>query len=259
MLVALGTISSQQSKATEQTYNASLWILNYANSNPNATIRYTASDMILYVHSDTLYLSVTRARSRAGGHYFLSNRSPDPTKPPRTRPWLNGTIHTVSKIMYNVMGSAAKAEISATYINGQEAFPVHTLFREIGHPQPATPMQVDNSTDVGFANYTIKQKRSKGIVMRFYLICKRTSHGQFLVYWQPGITDLADYHTKHHLPAHHLLMRCTYLYPTEQLANTVIDLLLQGCVNLTVHASPVWHNTLKPPSVIFPFGVLLLT
>ena len=47
MLFTLGTLSSQQSKATEQTYYETLWLLNYANSNPNATIRYTASNMIL--------------------------------------------------------------------------------------------------------------------------------------------------------------------------------------------------------------------
>ena len=46
-LVALGTLSSQQSKATEQTYNSNLWLLNYYDSNPNTTIRYTTSDMIL--------------------------------------------------------------------------------------------------------------------------------------------------------------------------------------------------------------------
>ena len=118
MIIALGTLSSQQSKATEQTYNATLWILNYADSNPHATIRYTASDMILYVHSDTLYLSAPSAQSRTGGHYFLSNSSPDPTKPHKTRLWINGPIHTVSKIMSNVMGLAAEAEIGATYING---------------------------------------------------------------------------------------------------------------------------------------------
>ena len=182
--------------------------------------------MILYVHSDALYLSATCARSRAGGHYFLSDRLPDPTKPPRTLPWRKGPIHTVSKIMFNVMGSAAEAEIGATYINGKEAVPIRTLLCKIGHPQPDTPMQVDISTAVGFANDTIKQKRSKAIDMRFYWIRDHTSRGQFLVYWQPGITNLADYHTKHYSPAHHRLMWSTYLHLTDQLANTVIALLL---------------------------------
>ena len=96
------------------------------------------------------------------------------------------------------MGSAAESKIGAAYINGQEAVPIHTLIRKLGHPQPATPIQVDNSTPDGFANDTIKQKRSKAIDMRFYWIRERTSQGPFLIYWKPSITNLGKYHTKHH-------------------------------------------------------------
>ena len=60
--------------------------------------------------------------------------------------------------MSNVMGSAAEAEIGSAYINGQEAVPIRTLLLELVHPQPATPIQVENSTLDGFANNTIKQK-----------------------------------------------------------------------------------------------------
>ena len=58
--------------------------------------------------------------------------------------------------MSNVMGSAAEAEIGATYINSQESVPIHTLLLELGHPQPVTPIQFDNSTVNGFTNNTIK-------------------------------------------------------------------------------------------------------
>ena len=51
MLTALGFIASQQSKITEKTYADTLWLLSYAATHPNAKIRYTASDMILYIHS----------------------------------------------------------------------------------------------------------------------------------------------------------------------------------------------------------------
>ena len=77
----------------------------------DATIRYSASDMIVHVHSDTLYLSEPKARSRTGGHYFLSSRYPDPSKPPPSPPPPNGPLFTFSKIMHNVMGSAAGAKI----------------------------------------------------------------------------------------------------------------------------------------------------
>ena len=126
--------------------------------------------------------------------------------PPTTFPRLNGPIHSISRIMSNVMGSAAEAEIGAAYLDGREAVPIRNLLRKLGHPQPATPIQVDNSTADGFANDTIKKKRSKPTNMRFYWIRYCTSQGQFLVYWQPGITNLGNYHTKHRSPAHHQLM-----------------------------------------------------
>ena len=121
-------------------------------------------------------------RSRAGGHYFLGDTRPDMSKPPTTRSRLNDPIHSISRIMSNLMGLAAKSEIGAAYINGQEAVPIRTLLLELGNPQPATTIQVDNSTANGFANNTIKQKRSKAIDMRFYWISDRTSQGQFLIY-----------------------------------------------------------------------------
>ena len=181
-------------------------MLNYVTTHPNTTIWYTASDMILHIHSNASYLSEPRARIRAGGNYFLGEIFPDMSKPPTTRPRLNGTIHSIPHIMSNVMGSADEAEIGATYINGQEAVPIRTLLLELGHPQPDTPIQANNSTENGFANDTIKQKQSKAIDMRFYWIHDRTSQGQFLIYWQPGITNIGDYHTKHHSPVHHQLI-----------------------------------------------------
>ena len=120
--------------------------------------------------------------------------------------------------MSNVMGSAAEAEIGASYINGQESVLIHTLLLELGHPQPATLIQVDNSTSDGFANNTIKQKLLKAIDMHFYWIRAHTSQGQFLIYWHPGITNLGDCQTKHHSPSHHQLMQTTYLHTSEQLA-----------------------------------------
>ena len=118
MLTTLGTLSSQQSKATEKTYTNVRWFLNYAATHPNAKIRYHASDMVLRTHSNASYLSAPQAIFRAGGNKFLSTLLEPPP--------LTGPIHTVCKIMSNVMGSAAEAEIGATYINGQELIPIRT-------------------------------------------------------------------------------------------------------------------------------------
>jgi hypothetical protein len=68
------------------------------------------------------------------------------------------------------------------------------------HPQPPTPVQVDNSTTHGFANKQIKQQKSKSMDMQFYWVQDRVSQKQFKAYWPPGPTNLADYFTKHHSP-----------------------------------------------------------
>ena len=75
MLVAIGAIASQQSKAKQKTRDATVWLSNYAASHPNATIRYSASDMVLHLHSDASYLSELGTRSRIGGHYFLEKKT----------------------------------------------------------------------------------------------------------------------------------------------------------------------------------------
>jgi hypothetical protein len=182
MLAALGTIAANQSKATATTAHAAVKLLNYAATHPDATIRYHASDMVLYLHSDASYLSATKARSRASGHFFLSDNPPDPKQAPREQPTRNGPVHTTCQIMRNVLASAAEAKIGALFLNGQEALPIRVTLTELGYTQPATPMQTDNSTAAGFANDTIKQKRSKAIDMRFYWIKDSVRQGQFIVY-----------------------------------------------------------------------------
>ena len=182
MLAALRSISTQQAKGTEQTCANTLWFLNYNATHPNDTIRYTDSDMVLHIHSNASYLSKHQSHRRAGGNYFLGDICPDMSKPPTTLPCLNSPIYSIPCIMSNVMGSDAKAKIGAAYINGQEAVPICTLLLKLGHPQPATPIEVDNSTTDGFANDTIKEKRPKAINMGFYWISNCTSQGQFLIY-----------------------------------------------------------------------------
>jgi hypothetical protein len=191
MLVALGPIAAKQTKATENTANAVVKLLNYAATHPNATIRYHASDMILYAHSDALYLSAPQARSRVGCHFFLSQQTTDCSKAPAQQPRLNSPIHMTCHILCNVMASAAEAKVGALFLNSQDALPLRVTLKELGHPQPPTPMQTDNCTAAGFANDTIKQKRSKAIDMRFYWIKDQVHQKQCLIYWRLALKTLA--------------------------------------------------------------------
>ena len=212
MLVALGALASAQTQGTKATATACAQLLNYCATYPNTTVRYHHSDMILKVHSDASYLSEAKARSRAAGYHYLGNNTaPDDATMPR----LNGAILVLSKIMKEVLSSAAEAEIGAIFYNGKEACPLRHTLEALGHKQPATVIVTDNSTAAGLANDTIKQRRSKAIDMRFYWIRDRETQGQFRIHWKPGKQNHADYFSKHHPPRHHRDMRSVYYLPED--------------------------------------------
>ena len=142
------------------------------------------------------------------------------------------------------MSSAMEAEIGASIMASREACPIRVTLDEMGHNQSPTPLKVDNSTAVGFANGQIKHKRSKAIDMRFHWVRDRVRQGQFAIYWTPGNkNEAADYVTKHHPTSHHRQLRHK-LFNTQHLANVVVSQLLQGCVSTP--GIPVPQNPRNP-------------
>ena len=131
MLTALSTIASQQGEPTEETMNKVRWFLDYCASQEDAVITYRASNMVLAGHSDAGYLNEKKARSRAGGHWFLSNNDECPPD--------NGAILNISQIIKAVMSSAAEAELAALYINACEAVHMRNILEEMGHKQNRRP------------------------------------------------------------------------------------------------------------------------
>jgi hypothetical protein len=53
--------------------------------------------------------------------------------------------------------------------------------------------------------------------MQFEWLLDREQQGQFWIYWKPGKTNLADYFTKHHPPAHHHNVRGDFLMQVAEL------------------------------------------
>ena len=221
MLTAIGELATEQSQATKVTMEKLAQLLNYCASHPDATVRFTASDMILAVESDASYLSVVKGRSRAAGYFFLTSKPVTPNGPYKP----NGPVHVLCHIMREVLSSTAEAELGALFHNGKEACPLRIALEEMGHPQPATPMATDNNTASGIATDTVKQKRSKAIDMRFYWIRDRVRQGQFHIYWSKGQTNRADYFSKHHPASHHQAIRSTYLYSHTNPTRNYFDCL----------------------------------
>jgi hypothetical protein len=122
-----------------------------------AILTFNASIMKLAVHSDARYLSKPNARSRAGGHFFLSNNSLIPPN--------NGAILNVAHIIRHVMSSAIEAEIAALYIMAREAVYIQIILEEMGHTQPSTPLQTDNTMAEAVTNGKVQPKRTKAMDM----------------------------------------------------------------------------------------------
>jgi hypothetical protein len=126
-------------------------LLDYLATHPDATIQFRASDMIMNVHSDALYLSESDARSRACSHFFMgwSPKNGDPIK-------LNSAFFRLCAILRFVVASAAEAELGTLFLNCKEGMIFCMTLKELGHPQPKTPVHCNNATAVGIANSTVK-------------------------------------------------------------------------------------------------------
>ncbi len=101
MLTALSAIASAQAEPTEETITCCKQFLDYAATHQDVILTYKSSDMVLVVHSDASYLSKPKARSQAGGHFFLSLDTENPIN--------NGAALNIAQPIKAVMSSAAEA------------------------------------------------------------------------------------------------------------------------------------------------------
>jgi hypothetical protein len=191
VVMPLNDIATEQTKATEKTHAAMNQLLDYMATYPDATIRYHASDMILHIHSDASYLSVSNARSCLRCLFFCGYKSPK-------QDTLNGPILNVAFIINSVVASAAESEVGACFRNAQSGARLRVTMTEMGPSQPLTPLHTYSSTAFGILNETIKQKRSKAMDMRNHWLTNRVRQKQFDDYWRPGRENLGNNHTKHH-------------------------------------------------------------
>jgi hypothetical protein len=209
MLVTLNNLGTSQAAAIEDTSNRCNMLMDYAHTHPDATIRYHASDMQLWIISDAAYLVKPGAQSHYAGLFFLRSRSPSPPAVPVVK--LNGAILVNCKTIANVVASAAEAETGGVFGNAQTGIAIGIVLQELGHPQDQIPLQTDNSTAPSFVTKNIKQRRSKTWDMRWNWLREKISQALFRVYWAKGIHNEVDYFTKHHPPKHHIQQQPKYI------------------------------------------------
>ena len=199
-------------------------------THPDARIWFRASDMVLNVHSDASYLSAPKARSRAEGYFFLGSL-PKANEPIT----FNGVFYVFRTILKLVASSAAEAELGALFLNAKQAKIIKITLEELGHPQPPTPIHVDNITTVGIVNSTIKRQKSRSMEMRYMWLLDQEAQSLFTFHQHPGQQNLGDYPSKHHtanihqyIPPYYVHMDNSPLYlPRAQQTRTC-----QGCVGI---------------------------
>ena len=96
----------------EETMDTIKYFFDYAATHPDTKLRYHRSNMILHVHSDGSYLSVSNSRRRVGGRFFLSKTDIKPQNAPQ-----NGAMHvlcTILKISWRQQVKPSSGHYSST-------------------------------------------------------------------------------------------------------------------------------------------------
>jgi hypothetical protein len=159
MLTPLSALAYEQASPMKLTMEKCLQFLNYAATQDNVILTYTASDMTLATYSNASYLSEPKAQSQAGGHMFMAGDNKIPIS--------NGAVLNILQEIKSVMSSATEAELAALFINAKTAVSMCTMLKELGHPQTQIPMQTNNSTAHALLANKILPKALKAMDMRF--------------------------------------------------------------------------------------------
>jgi hypothetical protein len=89
-------------------------------------------------------------------------------------PHNNGAVLTTAQIIKAVMSLAAEAKIGALYINCWEGIHARHTLEFLGHPQPSTPIQTNNTTALGVVDNNVV-KKLKAMDMNYHWLWDRIS------------------------------------------------------------------------------------
>jgi hypothetical protein len=147
VLPATCAMASEQASPTIATIARIDSLLGYAAAHPNGQKIFRASEMILSVLSDGFSLSRPSAGSVAGSHHFLGDKDDDAP--------FNHPIFTHSTRIPVVCSFVAEAEYGTLFATSRIATNERKILRDMGHPQPPTPIFCDNEVAIGLANDSI--------------------------------------------------------------------------------------------------------
>ena len=136
-----------------------------------------------------------------------------------------------------IMASVAECETATLFINCQTAIVIRTTAMELGHEQPATPMQVYSTTTFNDVHDTLQQKRSKSFDVKLHWLRDRTNRKHLYVHWAKGKDNMTDYHSKHHSAAHEKRIR------HKCLCSLIIGKCSQSTTNHQIEQQPSANMT----------------
>jgi hypothetical protein len=111
VILALSTVASKHTKETENTMEKVYQVLDYLAMHQDAKEGFCASDMVMNIHSDTLYLTEPKVRSHACSHFFMGSL-PQHGKPIK----FNSAFHTLCSSLRIVVASAVEAELGVLFL-----------------------------------------------------------------------------------------------------------------------------------------------
>ena len=110
-----------------------------------------------------------------------------------------------------VVASAAEGELGTLFHNCQTGMIFWQTLKDLGHPQPKTPVHCDNAMAVGIASNIVKLQQSRSMEMHFFWVGDKVAQEMYDITWRPGMENLADYQSKHHIGLHHMAVWPYYL------------------------------------------------
>ena len=154
--MSLNVIYKKQTKSRKTTQAAADQLLYYLSTQPNTTICYHPSDIIMNININASYFSVSKSHICIGRLFHCVD------KPPQVYN-LNDSILNVAAVINNLVASAEESEFWLCFQNSQSGVPLRVTLMELGHKKPATPLRIYKSTAFAIMNKTIKQKGSKSM------------------------------------------------------------------------------------------------
>jgi len=184
----------EQASTTESILPKARRLLEYAPAYPDSELVFCKSKIEHIVKTVASYNFRKRAFLVAGlliyFGYTTNSLQPDGTPTPE-----NDAIIYCSVVMDVIISSAGEGEYDVGFIAAPHAVNARTIAKELGHPQPATPILCDNSFVRNLTTDSCKQRRSKVIDMRFHWLRDRVRQNKFAMVPASDKDILADIFT----------------------------------------------------------------